>query len=116
MEKRLEATRLRYIGFEHRGNVRAYLFEGLTPGAKKRTFAVDADLALFTRHHVGMQEGPALCLHLLAAELDFADAAVRTSCQCSLTDREMLAHLASRPVPRSKYGLKHTPPAAAATA
>jgi hypothetical protein len=116
MEKRLEATRLRYLGFEHRGNIRAYLFEGLTPGAKKRTFAVDADLALFTRHHVSMQEGPALCLHLLAAELDFADAAVRTSCQCSLTDREMLAHLASRPVPRSKYGAKRTLAASGATA
>ncbi len=116
MDKRLEATRLRYIGFEHRGNIRAYLFEGLTPGAKKRTFAVDADLALFARHHVNMQEGPALCLHLLAAELDLADAAVRISCQCSLTDREMLAHVASRPAPRTKSGLKHTPPPPAATA
>jgi hypothetical protein len=116
LDKRLEATRLRYIGFEHKGNIRAYLFEGLTPGAKKRTFAVDADLALFTRHHISMQEGPALCLHLLAAELDFADAAVRTSCQCSLTDREMLAHLASRPVQRSKYGSKRTLPASGATA
>ena len=116
MEKRIESTRLRYLGFEHRGNIRAYLFEGLTPGAKKRMFAVDADLALFARHHVNMQEGPALCLHLLAAELDLADATVRTSCQCSLTDREMLAHLASRPVQRSKYGPKRTLPASGAIA
>jgi hypothetical protein len=62
-----------------------------------------------------MQEGPALCLHLLAVELDFADAAVRTSFQCSLTDREMLAHLASRPVPRTKHGPKRTLPASGAT-
>ncbi len=106
-DRRFENTRLRYIGFEHKGNMRAYLFEGLEPGAEKRTFTVDADLALFTRHHVGMQEGPALCLHLLAAELDFAGESAWTLVQCSLTDREMLAYLASRPVPRARHSPKH---------
>ncbi|RPI11563.1 MAG: cold-shock protein [Acidobacteriales bacterium] len=110
--KRLEITRLRYIGFEHKGNMRAYLFERVTPGAEKRTFTVDADLTLFAKHHVGMQEGPGICLHLLAAELDVAQAAAWTSSQCALTDREMLAYLASRPVPRAyKHGAKHTLPA-----
>ncbi|MEK7408443.1 MAG: hypothetical protein AAB225_25505 [Acidobacteriota bacterium] len=114
-ERRLEFARLRYMGFEHRGSVRIYRFERLTPGEEKGTFTVDADLALFTRHHVGIQEGPALCLHLLAAELDVAGAAARTSFGCSLTDREMLAHLASRPVPRAKYGPKRTLPASGVT-
>jgi hypothetical protein len=113
--KRLEITRLRYVGFEHKGNLRVYLFERLTPGAEKRAFTVDADLALFAKHHVGMQEGPSLCLHLLAAELDVDDAAAWASSRCSLTDREMLAYLASRPVPRSKHGAKHTLPAHGAT-
>ena len=114
-EKRLEITRLRYVGFEHSGNIRAYLFERLSPGLEKRTFTVTTDLTLFTKHHVGIQEGPALCLHLLAAELDVADAAVLTSFRCSLTDREMLAHLASRPVPRAKYGFKRAQHAAGVT-
>jgi len=109
--KRLEITRLRYVGFEHQGNVRAYMFEEIAPGAEKRTFTVNADLALFTRHHVGMQEGPALCLHLLAAELDMAGAAAGTSVQCSLSDREMLAYLASRPAPRARPGFKRAAPA-----
>ena len=113
-EKRLEITRLRYIGFEHTGNLRSYLFERLTPGAGKLTFTVDADVALFTRHHVGMQEGPALCLRLLASELDVAGAAAWTSFQSSLTDREMLAYLASRPVSRNKLGPKRTLPASGA--
>lgn len=108
---RPEETHLRYVGFEHRGSVRAYLFDGLTPGAEKRRFAVDADLGLFAKHHVGVQEGPSMCLHLLAAELGISDAAAWTSLQCSLTDRDMLAHLASRPVRRAKYGPKRTPPA-----
>jgi len=104
--KRLEIKRLRYVGFEHRGNTRVYLFESLIPGTQKRTLTVDADLALFTRHHVGMQEGPALCLHLLVAELDAEDTVARASFRCSLSDREMLAYLASRPAPRARHGFK----------
>lgn len=113
-EKRLEIARLRYMGFEHRGTVRIYRFERLTPGEEKRTFTVDADLTLFTKHHVGIQEGPVLCLHLLAAELDLSNEAEQTTFQCSLTEREMLAHLASRPAPRTKPGPKRTPPASGA--
>jgi len=105
-DKRLEITRLRYLGFEHKGNVRAYMFEEIAPGMEKRTFTVNADLTLFTRHHVGMQEGPALCLHLLAAELDVAGAAAGTAVQCSLSDREMLAYLSSRPARRNRLGSK----------
>jgi cold shock CspA family protein len=111
-EKRLEITRLRYLGFEHKGNTRGYLFERLSPGSEKRTFTVDADLTLFAKHHVRMQEGPALCLHALAAELDVVEAAAWGSSQCSLTDREMLAHLASLPAPKAKHGFKralHSP-------
>jgi len=114
-ERRLEIARIRYMGFEHKGSVRIYRFERLVPGEERGTFTVDADLGLFSKHHVGLQEGPALCLHLLAAELDIAGAAARTSFQCSLTDREMLAHLASRPVPRAKPGFKRAPQAKAAT-
>jgi hypothetical protein len=114
-EKRLEMTRLRYMGFEQVGSIRSYRFERFAPGEQKTTFTVNTDLALFTKHHVGIQEGPALCLHLLAAELDLAGAAARTLFQCSLTDREILAHLASRPVPRAKHGSKRALPVAGAT-
>jgi cold shock CspA family protein len=115
-EKRLEITRFRYIGFEHRGNKRVYLFEWLIPGTEKRTFTVDADLALFAKHHVGMQEGPGLCLHLLVEELDAEGTAARTSFQCSLSDREMLAYLASRPVPRAKHSSPRAQHASGVTA
>jgi cold shock CspA family protein len=105
-EKHPQITHLRYIGFEHRGNIRAYLFEGLTPGSEKRTFTVNADLALFARHHVGMQVGPALSLHFLMQELDAEGTAAQASFNCSLSDREMLAHLATLPAPRAKPGFK----------
>ena len=114
-ERRPQITRLRYIGFEHRGNTRAYLFEGLTPGTEKRTFAVSADLALLAKHHVGMQEGPALCLHLLAEELDAEETPALASFKYSLSDREMLAYLANRPTPRAKHGFKRAPHASGVT-
>jgi len=113
--RRPELTFLRYIGFEHRGNTRFYLFEYLVPGTQKRTLSVNADVALFARHHVGMQEGPALCLHLLEGALDFADPAAWASLQRSLTDHEMLAHVASRPVPRARRGFKRPAPVFGAT-
>ena len=107
-EKHPEITSLRYLGFEHRGNIRVYLFERLIPGAMKQRFTVDADLALFTRHHVGMQEGPALCLHLLVEELRAQSTAGRTSFQCSLSDRELLTYLANRAAARAKHGSRRT--------
>jgi cold shock CspA family protein len=97
--KHLESTRLRYLGFEQRDTVRAYRFERLTPGEESRTFFVTIDLALFKKHGIGMQEGPALCLHALKAEIDGAEVNGRAPLECSLTDREMLAHLASKPIP-----------------
>lgn len=106
-EKRQEIFRLRYIGFEQRGNIRAYRFEQVTPGQQTKTFIVSTDMTLFTKHHVGIQEGPALCLHCLLAELNAASAAVRPLLPCSLTDRDMLAHLASRPVPRPRPRPRH---------
>jgi cold shock CspA family protein len=112
-QKRLEVTRLRYMGFEQHGSVRAYRFERLTPGSDKRTFTVEADMALFARHHVGIQEGPALCLHLLVADLEAAGEPALF--QRSLSDREMLAHLASLPVRKARHGIKRTPPASGAS-
>lgn len=114
-EKRLESIRLRYMGFEQSESIRAYRFERISAGTETKTFIVTTDLALFRKHHVGIQEGPALCLHLLTGELNAADAAHRPPSQCSLTDRDMLAHLASRPVPRTKPGPKRMPHASAAT-
>ena len=59
-----DLIRLRYLGFEHRGNVRSYSFQRLMPGEPAQVFAVDVDLVLFHSFHVNIQEGPALCLQL----------------------------------------------------
>jgi cold shock CspA family protein len=113
-KKRPETIPLRYMGFEQKESIRAYRFQRITPGEETKAFIVTIDLALFTKHHVSIQEGPALCLHLLMVELDAAIAAQQPPFERSLTDQDMLAHLASRPVPKTKSGPKRTPRTAAA--
>ncbi len=114
VDRRLDATCLRYLGFRHEGGVRCYCFELFAPGEARVTFTVTSDLALFVKHHVGLQEGPGLCLHLLAAALDLAGTAAGTPSRCSLTDREMLAYLAGRPAQGAKRAARHGLPASGA--
>jgi hypothetical protein len=61
---------LRYMGFDQEKNIREYLFDGLAPGEAAKHFVVSADLALFAKYRVCLQEGPALCLKRLAADLE----------------------------------------------
>jgi len=96
-EKRQEAVQLRYLGFDQTGSVRAYRFQRVWPGEPTTTFTVTADLVLFRNHRVGMQEGPALCLQILAAGLAAAGSILLPPLQCALTDQHMLTYLASRP-------------------
>lgn len=101
-ERRHEPARLRYMGFEQRQNVRAYRFERLETGEDTKTFTVSVEMNLFARHHVGIQDGPALCLEVITREIGQAAEAGAVQGNRRLTDEDMLAHLASRPVPRER--------------
>jgi hypothetical protein len=59
---------LRYLGFDQTHNTRAYRFEGLTKGEPTLHFVVTADLAIFLKHRIGIQEGPGLCARKLASD------------------------------------------------
>jgi len=113
-EKRRENPSLRYMGFEQTESIRAYMFEQVTPGETTRGYLVIVDLALFAKHHVGIQDGPALCLRLLMDELAAAGEGRQPPLRRSLTDQHMLAHLASRPAPKTKPGPRRTPHGSAA--
>ena len=82
--------------------MRTYRFEQLEPGQDTSTFTITADLALFAKHRVGIQDGPALCLHLIAAEIDRSGATLGAQWNRRLSDEDMVAHLASRPAPRER--------------
>ena len=88
-----EMRRLRYLGFDQQKNIRTYRFERFAPGELTEHFLVDTDMVLFGLHKVKIQEGPALCLHLLAHALGPEPAGPQSP--YSVTEQHMLAFLAS---------------------
>lgn len=58
----------RYVGFDQVDNTRTYKFDGLEKGQSVMHLVVTADLALFLKHHISLQEGPALCAHKLTTD------------------------------------------------
>lgn len=82
---------LRYMGFDQTQNTRCYRFDRLVRGEPTTRFTITADLALFRKHGVQIQEGPALCAGKLAADL--ADSRVG---QHQLTNDDLVAHFQAR--------------------
>ena len=87
--------RLQYMGFEQVQNVREYVFHGIAPGEETKIFVVTTDVALFLKHHVGMQEGPVLCWRKLAAGLGTVELAEPPPLRQSLTDQDMYSYNAA---------------------
>ncbi len=115
-EQRHESIRLRYMGFRQAGSIRSYRFDRVSPGENTATFIVATDLALFLKHHVGIQEGPDLCLRILSAELGATGPAAWPRAQCWVTDKDMLAHLERQPTPGHRRKVRPKAPVAAAHA
>lgn len=82
---------LRYMGFEQHQNTRTYRFDRVEQCTRTGRFAISADLELFLRHGVAIQEGPALCGLKLAANL----AGLHTDSHC-LTDDDLRAFIVAR--------------------
>jgi cold shock CspA family protein len=102
-----ETMRLRYIGFEHRGNMRSFCFERLVPGQQPQAFAVEADLLLFQQYQVHIQEGPALCLQMLSVGLQ-AEGDPQSFVKCALTGQDLASFLARQPVRGTRHGARNT--------
>ena len=98
-QRRHEPSCLRYMGFEQSGGTRIFRFERIAAGEVGRVFLVAANMDLFAKHHIGLQEGPALCLQMLTED----PVTLTQDCskfRYSLRDRDMHAHIARRPVHR----------------
>lgn len=83
---------LRYAGFNQEAGIRHYRFDGVLGGKIKRRFVVSANMALFRKYHIAVQDGPALCLRKLAAGLETTPESTR----CELTSDDLLAQLEAR--------------------
>lgn len=95
---------LRYAGFEQLANVRTYLFDAIAPGNPFQRFAITVDLALLVKHHVGIQDAPALCLHKLGEDLK----ASREPGRHELADDDLLAFVSSRAASLERKKPKHS--------
>ena len=69
-----------YMGFSQRANIRSYRFQGVVPRqrpskmAKNVEFLLSADMSLLAQHRIRVQDGPSLCLRILAAAFSGAEA------------------------------------------
>lgn len=104
-DRRAESGDVRYIGFEHQGTIRTFRFQKTTRGEPVETFSIDADLMLFRRYQIHLQEGPAICLGVLLAALAAAPLP-RPLGPLSLNGENIVSFLASRPEPRPKPRFK----------
>ena len=79
------------MGFDQKQNRRAYRFDRVTKGEATIRFVVTADMALFLKHHIGIQEGPVLCARKLSTDLDTLRAGSH-----ELTNDDLLAYANAR--------------------
>jgi len=104
-------VQLIYMGFEQEQNVRQYIFHRTASGEETRVFVVSTDMALFQRNHIGLQEGPAMCLGALTAELGAVECPQPPPQRRALTDKHIQSYLVSRVVhKKQKPGFKASLP------
>jgi hypothetical protein len=96
-----DITQLRYVGFRHQEGVRHFRFERVTPGASTQCFEVAANLAIFHTFRIAIQEGPALCMRVIASELE-AGRNWQDLASCPLTEQQMRDYLERRPAHGAK--------------
>ena len=85
------SMQIRYLGFDHVQNARAFHFEVLQSGIPRKQFTVTADVRLFPQHQVGIQDGPALCAYKLSSNL-----AEGLQAADELTTEDLCAHTRRR--------------------
>lgn len=104
-----QSQMLRYAGFEQIGSVRTYLFNRVIIGQKSTPMVVTAEIPLFLKHHVSIQDGPALCLHVLSLEMNNLEAASTDGPTRELTEEDIVAYLATKPRPVAPKGKREKP-------
>ncbi|MFB3904635.1 MAG: hypothetical protein ACE15E_14390 [Acidobacteriota bacterium] len=90
---------VRYEGFEQKNDVRSFKFRTWRAGEENQEVIVTADLALFRKYGITIQEGPALCLRFVEGELHEPNTSQRGGCTRTLTEKEMIAHISHRRSP-----------------
>jgi len=109
-EKSREPMQLRYVGFDQAGFVRTFRFQAAVSGEQTRDYTVTADVRLFQKYHIGIQEGPSLCTQILLTQLGPLHEPAEQSVQPVLNEKDLIALVASRTVaPRKPFRRRPRP-------
>jgi len=110
-EKPREPMQLRYVGFDQAGFVRTFRFQAVVSGEQTRDYTVTADVRLFQKYHIGIQEGPSLCTQILLAKLGLPLDQQALAVGPVLNEQDLIALVASRTVaPRKPFRRRPRPP------
>lgn len=107
-----------YMGFNQQANIRNYRFQGVIAKerpsklAKNLEFQLSADLALLARYRIRVQDGPTLCLQILAAGFTSAEEHTIQFASYAITPEDVSAFASKRSaLEESKAARrKHRPP------
>ena len=78
-----------FKGFQQKLSVRRFQFESVAANHARTPFAVSADVTLFTKYNVHLQEGPMLCMQLLES----AQGGNNPPQDMELTEKDILTHV-----------------------
>ena len=109
-EKSREPMQLRYVGFDQAGFVRTFRFQAVVSGELTRDYTVTADVRLFQKYHIGIQEGPSLCTQILLTKLGLPHDPPEQAIKPVLNEQDLIALVASRTVaPRKPFRRRPRP-------
>jgi hypothetical protein len=98
---------VRYLGFDDGGGHRTYKFARLPPAEDAKTYAVRVPQTLLAEHNLSLQDGPAFCVSIMAANPDPAD--------YTATEEDAKRFLATLPVKAVRKPWKRPRPAETVT-
>ena len=100
---------IQYNGFTQLNNVREFIFHCVSPGQENRIILVTADLSLFSKYHLGLQEGPLLCLRKLSCERDALTSVEQRLSHRELSDADVCSFAAGLECQRKKRAHRRSP-------
>jgi hypothetical protein len=107
-----------YMGFSQNANVRNFRFQGVVSRerpskmVKNLEFLLSADMALLAQHRIRVQDGPTLCLQILAAAFTSAEDQAMQFASYAITREDVSAFASARSALEETKAArrKHRPP------
>ena len=93
---------LLYMGFEQQANIRSFRFQGVLPkerptrASKFIDFTLTADMSLWKRFRISVQDGPKLCLGILSTALSGSEETAIRFASYAVTLEDLTAFASAR--------------------